>query len=131
MFFRNQKMQSEILNLEGQISALKQELEQKNQTISNLETELANKPKEEDCEAVKEELALFKAVASVSQEEGLVVFDEKKQVIFTNTLAKHNIKDYSIVLEAVVKGEERLIMDDCEANMMVKDFKGNNRVIQG
>lgn len=128
MFFRNQKMQSEILNLEEQVQVLQKELEEKNHTILNLQTELENKPKEEDCEAVKQELALFKTVASVSQEEGLVVFDNDKKVIFSNTLAKNNIKDFSVVLEAVVKGEERLIMDDCEAKMVVQDYQGNKIV---
>ncbi|RXJ57535.1 chemotaxis protein [Candidatus Marinarcus aquaticus] len=124
MFFRNQKMQSEILHLEAQIEQLKKEIETKNNIINSLQTELSKAPKEEDCTEVKNELALFKIIAAVSQEEGLVVFDPKNKVYFANTLAKNNISDFSVVLEAVLERNDFLIMDDCEAKVMIVEHAG-------
>jgi len=127
MFFNKKKFQDEIDGLQIQVEALKKELEEKNSALANLEKTVAAHPKE-DMNLLKEELAFFNEIAAHSQEEGLVVFDSKQKVIFTNTLAKHNINDYSVVLEAVLNHSDRVIMDDCEAKMLVKEYKGNKIV---
>lgn len=127
MFFNKKKFQDEIDGLQIQVEALQKELDAKNSTIANLEKTIADHPKE-DMNSIKEELAFFNEIAAHSQEEGLVVFDSKHHVVFANNLAKHNINDYSVVLEAVLNHSDRVIMDDCEAKMAIKDYKGNKIV---
>jgi spore coat polysaccharide biosynthesis predicted glycosyltransferase SpsG len=123
MFFNKKKFQDEIETLKSQVAALQKEAESKDGTIKALQNQIQNHPKE-NIDAIKEELVLFNEIAAHSQEEGLVVFDSKHQLFFANNLAKHNIKDYSIVLDAILKESDRLIMDDCEAKVLVKNYKG-------
>jgi predicted nucleic acid-binding protein len=127
MFFNKKKFQDEIDGLQIEVEALKKELDAKNSAIANLEKTIANNPKE-DMNVLKDELQFFNEIAAHSQEEGLVVFDSQHHVLFSNTLAKQNIHDYSIVLEAVLNHSDRVIMDDCEAKMLVKEYKGNKIV---
>jgi len=122
MFFNKKKFQQEIGVLQNKVASLQKEIEEKNRVISDLEKEIEKNPKE-NIELLKEETMLFQEIAAHSQEEGIVVFDAQDQVVFVNTLAKHNIQDYSIVLEAVLENSGKLIMDDCEANVDVKKYK--------
>ena len=86
----------------------------KNDFSKQLEKTAANNEKK---------VELFKQIASHSQEEGLVVFDDKNQLFFSNNLARANIKDFNVVLNAVLENHNRLIMEDCEANVVTKTYE--------
>lgn len=121
MFFNKKKFQDEIEALKSQVAILQKEAETKDGMIKALQNQVQSHPKE-NIETLKDELTLLNEIAAHSQEEGLVVFDSKHQLVFANTLAKHNIKDYSIVLDAILNQSDRLIMDDCEASVVVKNY---------
>lgn len=67
-----------------------------------------------------ENLQLKKAL-SFSQNEGVIVFSKDKKVIFENNNAKSHIPDKSIVFQAVQSGQERIILNDCEAKITVNN----------
>jgi len=123
MFFGNKKLEDENSSLKEEIAQLKQQMLQKDKQIDDLTYEISNNPKE-DCEQYKNEAKLFKEIALLSQEEGLVVFSPKNELFFLNNLAKANITDHSVVLDAVNRGNNRLILDDCEANILLKEYAG-------
>ncbi|MDZ7818033.1 MAG: methyl-accepting chemotaxis protein [Aliarcobacter sp.] len=122
MFFGNKNLEQKVLLLEKEIEELKSQLSLKDKTIeeiqikSSLDTQDVSKQGEKN-------LTLFKEIALHSQEEGLVVFNSKNERIFSNNVANINIKDYSIVLKAVLENSDRLIMEDCEANIVVKKYE--------
>ncbi|MGA1939579.1 methyl-accepting chemotaxis protein [Arcobacter sp. YIC-310] len=124
MFFGNKKLENEIVSLHSQIKELKKQLAQKDKDIEQLNVQLNNNPYEKDYNNCKKQLELFKETALLSQEEGLVVFSPLDEVFFVNNIAKANISDYSVVLEAVKSKSETLIMDDCEASILLKEFEG-------
>ena len=124
MFFGNKKLENEIVSLHSQIEELKKQLAQKDKDIEQLNVQLNNNPYEKDYDNCKKQLELFKETALLSQEEGLVVFSPLDEVFFVNNIAKANISDYSVVLEAVKSKSETLIMDDCEASILLKEFEG-------
>ena len=123
MFFGNKKLEMENSSLKEEIEKLKQELSSKNQQIAQLNHEISSKV-EENCDEIKKDVELFKEIAVLSQEEGLVVFSPTNELFFTNNIAKANITDYSIVLDAIKSGSDRLIMDDCEASILTKEHNG-------
>ncbi|MFK2823534.1 methyl-accepting chemotaxis protein [Arcobacter sp. YIC-80] len=124
MFFGNKKLENEIVSLHSQIKELKKQLAQKDKDIEQLNVQLNNNPYEKDYDNCKKQLELFKETALLSQEEGLVVFSPLDEIFFVNNIAKANISDYSVVLEAVKSKSETLIMDDCEASILLKEFEG-------
>ncbi|UTJ07057.1 methyl-accepting chemotaxis protein [Arcobacter roscoffensis] len=124
MFFGNKKLENEVVSLKTEIEELKAQLAQKDKDLEQLNLQLNNNPYEEDLNKCKKQLELFKETAMLSQEEGLVVFSPSDEVYFVNNIAKANISDYSVVLNAVKSNSDRLIMDDCEASVLIKDFHG-------
>ena len=121
MFFGNKNLEEKVILLEKEIEELKNQLNSKESLIEQIE---ANHSKQIDSlkNEEKSELQLFKEIAAFSQEEGLVVFDENNKVFFTNKLAGANIKDYSVVLKAVLENSNRLVLEDCEANIEIKTY---------
>lgn len=71
----------------------------------------------------KKSCEIFKEIASFSQEEGLAVFDENNKLFFANSLSKSHIKDFTIIIDAVLNGQDRIILDECESNLQVKTFE--------
>lgn len=124
MLFGNRKLENEVVSLKSEIEELKAQLAQKEKNIEQLNTQLNNNPYEEDYNKCKNQLELFKETAMLSQEEGLVVFSPNDEVYFVNNIAKANITDFSVVLDAVKRNSNRLIMDDCEASILIKEFHG-------
>ncbi|MFA9374497.1 MAG: methyl-accepting chemotaxis protein [Poseidonibacter sp.] len=121
MFFGNKKLQEENLLLKEQLEELKNQLSHKDNLIDEQKNELLNNQKQE-LQNNDDEIDLFKEIASLSQEEGLVVFSDKNKLFFMNSLAKANIKNPSIVLDAVLNKQDRLILDDCEAKIVIKNY---------
>ena len=119
MFFGNKNLEEKVSLLEREIEDLKNQLLLKDQEKEEIKSSISNQLEDISLKDEKN-IQLFKEIASHSQEEGLVVFDDKNQLFFSNNLAKSNIKDYSVVLTAVLENSSRLIMEDCEANIVVK-----------
>ncbi|QKF66225.1 MCP-domain signal transduction protein (chemoreceptor zinc-binding domain) [Arcobacter venerupis] len=122
MFFGNKNLEEKVVFLDKQIEELKRELllkdKEKEEMKANFSTQLEN-----ITTLNEKKFELFKQIASHSQEEGLVVFDDKNKLFFSNNLASSNIKDYSVVLNAVLENNNRLILEDCEANIEVKRYE--------
>jgi hypothetical protein len=127
MLFVNKKLESENLYLKEEIEKLQNQLNLKELEIQKKEEEFSLKLVEKE-ETFKKEVQLYKEIAVHSQEEGLVAFDKDNNLIFANNLARSNIKDYSIVLDAVINKSDRLIMEDCEANVSLKQYQDFNIV---
>ena len=127
MFFGNKNLEEKVILLNKEIEDLKNQLflkDQEKEEIKNgFSKELENVSNQNE-----KNIQLFKEIAAFSQEEGLVVFDDKNQLFFANNLAKSNIKDYSVVLNAVLENSSRLIMEDCEANVVVKTYE-NKKIV--
>ena len=122
MFFGNKNLEEKVALLEREIEDLKNQLLLKDQEKEEIKSNIS-KQLEDILLKDEKNIQLFKEIASVSQEEGLVVFDDKNQLFFSNNLAKSNIKDYSVILTAVLENSSRLIMEDCEANIVVKNYE--------
>jgi hypothetical protein len=122
MFFSNKKLEQKVSLLEKEIEELKNQISLKDKEIEDIH-EKHSLDLRRTSEQNKNEVDLFKEIASHSQEEGLVVFNSKNELFFTNKIANMNIKDYSIVLKAVLDNNDRLIMEDCEANVVVKKYQ--------
>ena len=122
MFFGKKELENKVVLLEAEINKLKVELEQKNKDLDNLakkhsvELEEVSKNSEKSFE-------VYKQIASVSQEEGLVVFDENNNVFFANSLSKSHLNDFTYILNAVLSGQDRVILNECEASLVVKSFE--------
>jgi len=123
MFFGNKKLEMENSSLKEEVEKLKKELSSKNQQIAQLNYEISSQSQQDKTEN-KEEVELFKEIAVLSQEEGLVVFSPTNELFFVNNIAKANVTDYSIILDTIKSGSDRLIMDDCEASILTKEYNG-------
>jgi hypothetical protein len=122
MFFGNKNLEEKVIFLDRQVEELKNQLIEKEKEKEEIKQEFSIKLENINTQNEKK-LEVFKQIASHSQEEGLVVFDDKNQLFFSNNLARTNIKDYSVVLNAVLENNNHLIMEDCEANIEVKKYE--------
>jgi hypothetical protein len=123
MFFgKTKELENEVISLKSEIETLKDELNKQNLKFENDKNALmvANKSQ---LSVLEQEIELLKSIASVSQEEGLVVFDNKDKLYFINSRAKENLTEPSIILEAAKSGATSLVLDDCEANIISLKIK--------
>ena len=122
MFFNNKEKDEKIKNLELEIRALKTELIKKDELVTKefdkLKKEFDNALNKKD-----EEIELFKKISTLSIEEGMAVFDENDKLFFANSVTKTNLSDFSPIIEAVKRGEDRVILQECEAEAVAKKFK--------
>ena len=122
MFFGKKELENKVVLLEDELKKLKNQLEQKDRELVDLsrkhsiELEEISKKNQKSCE-------IFKEIASFSQEEGLAVFDENNKLFFANSLSKSHIKDFTIIIDAVLNQQNRVILDECESNLQVKTFE--------
>ncbi|MDY0321351.1 MAG: methyl-accepting chemotaxis protein [Arcobacteraceae bacterium] len=127
MFFgKSKELEAEITRLQSQINALQTELAKQQESFSTQQKALENSFEQEK-QLIKKELEEYKQIASISQEEGLVAFDSSGNVKFINARAKSHLENPSQVLEAARSGSNRVILDDCEANMVV--HKINDKLV--
>ena len=75
-------------------------------------------------EDLEKNLELFKIASAFSQEEGLVIFDSSEKPYFYNTKAKEHKLDANILLEALKNESDRVILNDCEASILTKEYEG-------
>ncbi len=127
MFFGNKNLEEKVSYLEREIEDLKNQLVQKDKKIEEIEKDHSFKL-ENVLEKNSKDIELYKQIASFSQEEGLVVFDENNQLFFANSLSKSNIKDFSTVLDAVLNEKPSLVLEDCEAHIEVKNYE-NKKIV--
>ncbi|MCT7910842.1 methyl-accepting chemotaxis protein [Arcobacter lacus] len=127
MFFGNKNLEEKVAYLDKEIEDLKNQLLQKDKQIEEIEKNYSFKL-ESTLEKNSKDVELYKQIASFSQEEGLVVFDEKNELFFANNLSKSNIKDFSIVLDAVLNEKPSLVLEDCEAHIEVKNYE-NKKIV--
>ncbi|MCG3717493.1 chemotaxis protein, partial [Aliarcobacter butzleri] len=85
MFFGNKNLEEKVSYLEREIEDLKNQLLQKDKKIEEIEKDYSFKL-ENVLEKNSKDIELYKEIASFSQEEGLVVFDENNQLFFANSL---------------------------------------------
>jgi chromosome segregation ATPase len=123
MFFGNREKDLKISSLEEEVESLKRQVQSKDKELEELKNNLQTKLEIQESENHKEELELFKNIASLSQEEALVVFSPSNELFFANKLAKENINNFKIVLDAALSKSQTLIMDDCEAKVLLKSYK--------
>jgi hypothetical protein len=123
MFFGNNKnLEDKVLLLDKEIADLRNQLLLKDKEKEEIQ-ESFSKQLENLATQNEKKIEVFRQIAAHSQEEGLVVFDNNDKLIFSNTLASSNIKDFSVVLNAVLENSDRLILEDCEANIVVKNYE--------
>ncbi|MDD2895303.1 MAG: methyl-accepting chemotaxis protein [Aliarcobacter sp.] len=123
MFFGNNKnLEDKVLLLDKEIADLRNQLLLKDKEKEEIQ-ESFSKQLENLATQNEKKIEVFRQIAAHSQEEGLVVFDNNNKLIFSNTLASSNIKDFSVVLNAVLENSDRLILEDCEANIVVKNYE--------
>jgi len=102
MFFgKTKELENEVLSLKSEIDSLKNELNKQNQKFDNDKNALVAANKSQ-LSVLEQEIELLKDIASISQEEGLIVFDSKDKLYFINSRAKENITDPSVVIEASI-----------------------------
>ena len=123
MFFSNSKHNEKIAQLENEIKNLQSELQNKNSKIDELQSTLKNSVCFSEHERISAQLLLYKNIAAVSQEEGLVVFSPDNKTYFINKKAKEHHVETKELLDAIHQGRETLILDDCEASIKVEEFE--------
>ncbi|MBL3520563.1 CZB domain-containing protein [Arcobacter lanthieri] len=126
MFFGNKDNEKKISLLQQDIEKLRQELDIKNQELENIKNsslELQKVTSNQD-----DIIELLKNIASVSQEEGLIVFDENDKVFFVNDNTRRNLSDFSPILNALKSGEDSIVLEECEVNIVVKKYANYNIV---
>ncbi|WP_026803258.1 methyl-accepting chemotaxis protein [Aliarcobacter lanthieri] len=126
MFFGNKDNEKKISLLQQDIEKLRQELDIKNQELENIKNsslELQKVTSNKD-----EIIELLKNIASVSQEEGLIVFDEDDKVFFVNDNTRRNLSDFSPILNALKSDEDSIVLEECEVNIVVKKY-GNYNIV--
>ena len=102
MFFGNKNLEDKVTLLLNEIEDLKNQLLVKEQEKEEIKNDFS-KQLEKTAANNEKKVELFKQIASHSQEEGLVVFDDKNQLFFSNNLARANIKDFNVVLNAILE----------------------------
>lgn len=123
MFFGNKDNENKITSLQNEIELLKKELEVKNKEFEEVENryKIELESSKKDSEKL---LNLYKNMASFSQEEGLVVFDNKDNLFFANDVTKSNLSNFSPILEALKAGKENVLLEECEAKLSVREIEG-------
>ncbi|RBQ29433.1 chemotaxis protein [Arcobacter sp. FW59] len=126
MFFGNKDNEKKISLLQQEIENLKRDLDNKTQEIENIKDN--SKELQKVASSKDDMIDLFKHIASISQEEGLVVFDETDKVFFVNENTKQNLSDFSPILNALRNSEDSVVLEECEVNIMVKKY-GNYNIV--
>jgi hypothetical protein len=121
MFFGSKAKDEEIAQLKLQIANLTTQTEQREKEVARLQSELLTINKSE-LETLTFENKQMKQIASLSQEEGLVAFKKDGTILFSNDRAKENIKSNNVssLFKAVMNGDNKIVLQDCEASMVTK-----------
>ncbi len=116
MFFGKKVKDDEIILLKEKVAQLESELSNsfnKQQTkINTIQDDYNN-----DINKLKETNKILENIALYSVSEAIIAIDRSNKVIFTNTKAKDNISNVDFIIKAILKGESRVILEDCEAKL--------------
>ena len=75
---------------------------------------------------LESEVAFYKESFEYSQEEICIVVDENNNIVLKNTLAKNLIKDESMLLKELLKGNNEITLNDCSGKVKSQTlFNGN------
>ena len=122
MFFGNSRGKDEKIE---QLNKQIQELEsQVSKTLQDKSTEInrINSDTSTQIAKLQNENKQLKNIASFSTEEAIIAIDRDNNIIFLNDRAKENIKNPDAVIKSMLSGENRVIVEDCEAKIQVKRF---------
>ncbi|RLA74481.1 MAG: chemotaxis protein [Epsilonproteobacteria bacterium] len=121
MFFSNKAKDQECELLKSKVEELENQLLQVKSNhqneISNLNNDLQT-----NLNSLKNENKQLRNIASFSTTEAIVAIDKNKNIIFSNDKAEQNIKDKSKLVDTVSRGDDRIIIEDCEAKLEYKKF---------
>ena len=124
MFFGNSAHKDkQIADLEERVRQLESQLESAKAEASN-EVNTIRESYESKVFNLEKEVEQFRSIASFTSNEAIIALDPKNSVVFSNIKADENIKDKSLVVSAVQRGEDRVIIEDCEAKLSYRDFDG-------
>ena len=122
MFFGNSRGKDEkIVQLNKQIQELESQV---SRTLQDKSTEINRITSDTSTQIAKlqNENKQLKNIASFSTEEAIIAIDRDNNIIFLNDRAKENIKNPDAVIKSMLSGENRVIVEDCEAKIQVKRF---------
>ena len=122
MFFGNCKEKDdEIELLKRKVQELESQISSINENTQNRIDE-GTKDYRQKIFQLEEKNKVLENIASFSMNEAVVAFDKNNQVVFINDKAEENVKDPFEVVKAVLGGEKRIIIEDCEAKIEHKIF---------
>ncbi len=122
MFFGNCKEKDdEIELLKRKVQELESQISSINENTQNRIDE-GTKDYRQKIFQLEEKNKVLENIASFSMNEAVVAFDKNNQVVFINDRAEENVKDPAEVVKAVLGGEKRIIIEDCEAKIEHKNF---------
>ncbi len=121
MFFSNKAKDQECELLKSKVKELENQLLQVKSNHQN-EINNLNNNLQTNLNSLKNENQQLKTIASFSTTEAIVAIDKNKNIIFSNDKAKQNIKDKSKLVDTVSRGDDRIIIEDCEAKLEYKTF---------
>ncbi len=124
MFFGNGKAKDdEIQHLKKKVQELESQLAQVKSSSSN-EVEMFKNQTQAQISNLEKLNKDLKNICSFSSLEAILAFDKNSQIVFSNNKANDNIKDKSALISAVLRGEDRIIIEDCEAKIETKTIDG-------
>ena len=122
MFFGNCKEKDdEIELLKRKVQELESQISSINENTQNRIDE-GTKDYRQKILQLEEKNKVLENIASFSMNEAVVAFDKNNQLVFINDKAEENVKDPAEVVKAVLSGEKRIIIEDCEAKIEHKIF---------
>ncbi|MEA2018273.1 MAG: methyl-accepting chemotaxis protein [Campylobacterota bacterium] len=121
MFFSNKAKDQECELLKNKVEELEKQLSLNNNNYKSEIDKLTNSF-ENSINDLKKENVQLKNIASYSTTEAIVAIDGNKNIIFSNDKANENIKDKSKLVDTISRGEDRIIIEDCEAKLEYKKY---------
>jgi len=121
MFFSNNAKIEECEQLKQQLSELENELSL-NKTNHQNEINQLNNQFQTQIKNLENENEQLSKIAKFSTTEGIVAVDKHNNIIFINDKAKENITDKDILLDVISNKNETMILSDCEAKLIYKEY---------
>ncbi len=121
MFFSNKAKDKECKLLKSKVDDLEKQLLQ---NINNHKDEIdrLNNDFQNRLVQIENENVRLQKIASFSTTEAIVAIDNNKNIIFSNDKAEQNLKNKSKLIDTISKGEDRIIVEDCEAKLEYKKY---------
>ncbi len=121
MFFFNKAKKQECELLKNRVGELEKQLLQTKDNYKN-EIDKLNSDFENKLNNSKYENERLKNIASFSTTEAIIAIDNNKNIIFSNDKAEQNIRNKSQLVDTISRGDDRIIIEDCEAKLEYKKY---------